>query len=57
MQLWVNLPRAQKWAEPRYQDLRGQEVGLVTTPDAGALLRVIAGEVGECMDPVQHKHR
>ncbi|MEJ7742290.1 MAG: pirin family protein [Nocardioidaceae bacterium] len=45
LQLWVNLPRAQKWAEPRYQDLRGNEVGLVATPDAGALLRVIAGEV------------
>jgi redox-sensitive bicupin YhaK (pirin superfamily) len=45
IQLWVNLPRKQKLAEPRYQDLRGGEVTLLTTPDAGALLRVIAGEV------------
>ena len=45
LQLWVNLPRAQKWADPRYQDLRSGEVGLVTTHDAGALLRIIAGEV------------
>ena len=45
IQLWVNLPRADKWAQPRYQDLRGGDVGLLTTPDGGALVRVIAGEV------------
>jgi redox-sensitive bicupin YhaK (pirin superfamily) len=45
LQLWVNLPRGQKWAAPRYQDLRAGEVGLLASPDGGALLRVIAGEV------------
>jgi redox-sensitive bicupin YhaK (pirin superfamily) len=44
-QLWVNLPRAQKWVDPRYQDLRAGTVGLVASADAGALVRVIAGEV------------
>src|SRR4051794_403496 len=33
LQLWVNLPRAQKFVAPRYQDLRGGQVGLLTTPD------------------------
>ena len=46
LQLWVNLPRAQKWVEPRYQDLRAQESVLLASADAGALLRVIAGDVG-----------
>jgi quercetin 2,3-dioxygenase len=46
IQLWVNLPRDQKWATPRYQDLRSSSLGLVTTADAGSLVRVIAGEVG-----------
>jgi quercetin 2,3-dioxygenase len=46
VQLWVNLPKAQKWAPPRYQDLRADEVGLLTTGDAGALVRVIAGSLG-----------
>src|SRR3954453_6161980 len=46
IQLWVNLPRAQKWAPPRYQDLRSSQLGLTTTSDAGALVRVIAGDVG-----------
>ncbi|HTW21496.1 MAG TPA: pirin family protein [Mycobacteriales bacterium] len=45
IQLWVNLPRAQKLVAPRYQDLRGGQVGLLTSPDAGALIRVIAGEI------------
>ncbi len=51
IQLWVNLPRSQKWVDPRYQDLRGGDVGLVTTPDAGALIRVIAGEVAGVAGP------
>ena len=46
IQLWVNLPRAQKWSPPRYQDIRAREVGLLASADGGALLRVIAGELG-----------
>jgi redox-sensitive bicupin YhaK (pirin superfamily) len=45
LQLWVNLPRALKWAAPRYQDLRAQEVALVSSSDGGALVRIIAGDV------------
>ena len=44
-QLWVNLPAAQKWAAPRYQDIRANEVALVSSPDGGSLVRVIAGDV------------
>ncbi|MBW1602274.1 pirin family protein [Streptomyces sp. JJ66] len=45
LQLWVNLPARDKMTDPRYQDIRGGEVKLLTTPDGGALLRVIAGEL------------
>jgi redox-sensitive bicupin YhaK (pirin superfamily) len=45
LQLWVNLPREQKWVPPRYQDLRGNSVALLSSADAGALVRVIAGAV------------
>jgi redox-sensitive bicupin YhaK (pirin superfamily) len=45
IQLWVNLPREKKLVAPRYQDLRGESVGLLTSADAGALIRVIAGDV------------
>ncbi|HEY0485885.1 MAG TPA: pirin family protein [Mycobacteriales bacterium] len=44
-QLWVNLPRALKLTDPRYQDIRAGKVALLSSPDGGALLRVIAGEV------------
>ena len=50
-QLWVNLPREQKWLAPHYQDLRASEVGLGTSSDAGALIRVIAGEVDGIKGP------
>jgi redox-sensitive bicupin YhaK (pirin superfamily) len=44
-QLWVNLPADQKWAAPRYQDIRASQVALASSPDGGTLVRVIAGEV------------
>jgi len=50
-QLWVNLPRSRKWADPRYQDLRADAVTLVASPDGGALLRIIAGEVAGFRGP------
>jgi len=45
VQLWVNLPASQKWSDPRYQDIRAGQVGLLASPDGSALIRVIAGEV------------
>jgi redox-sensitive bicupin YhaK (pirin superfamily) len=46
LQLWVNLPRVAKMIPPKYQDIRGREAALLTTPDGGSLIRVIAGEIG-----------
>ncbi len=51
LQLWVNLPRADKFLEPKYQDLRGDGVTLLTSPDGGALIRLIAGSLGEFEGP------
>lgn len=45
LQLWVNLPKADKMMAPRYQDIRGGQVQLLASPDGGALLRVIAGDL------------
>jgi redox-sensitive bicupin YhaK (pirin superfamily) len=45
IQLWVNLPAAKKWVNPRYQDIGRDRVTLLSSPDGGALVRVIAGEV------------
>jgi redox-sensitive bicupin YhaK (pirin superfamily) len=45
IQLWVNLPAADKWVAPRYQDIEPQAATLLSSPDGGALVRVIAGPV------------
>ncbi|GAY18870.1 pirin family protein [Mycobacterium sp. shizuoka-1] len=45
IQLWVNLPRRDKFVEPRYQSIDGPAVRLLSSADGGALVRVIAGDV------------
>jgi len=61
-QLWVNLPAAQKWADPRYQDLEANQVALAATDDAGAVLRLIAGDLagvtgpGDTRTPIVYGH-
>ncbi len=51
IQLWVNLPSRDKMVTPRYQDIRAERVSLLTTPDGGALVRVIAGALGQAHGP------
>ncbi len=45
IQLWVNLPARQKMIPPAYQSLEAEQVTLVTSIDAGTLVRLIAGDV------------
>jgi redox-sensitive bicupin YhaK (pirin superfamily) len=44
-QLWVNLPAKDKMRAPAYQNLEAENVVLLASPDGGALVRVIAGDV------------
>jgi len=46
VQLWVNLPAAQKMSPPRYQAIEGSQLALLTSADGGALVRLIAGDLG-----------
>ena len=46
VQLWVNLPAKKKMIPPAYQGIDAAAVKLAVSTDAGALVRVIAGEVG-----------
>jgi redox-sensitive bicupin YhaK (pirin superfamily) len=45
LQLWVNLPASKKWLDPHYQGIEAGHVLLLASPDGGALVRVIAGDV------------
>ncbi|CAM3099236.1 pirin family protein [Stackebrandtia soli] len=51
VQLWVNLPKSAKWAKPRYQDIKGGNLTLLSSSDGGALVRLIAGNLGEHSGP------
>jgi redox-sensitive bicupin YhaK (pirin superfamily) len=45
LQLWVNLPAKDKMSTPRYQSLEGEQVRLLASPDGGALVRLVAGDL------------
>ena len=51
VQLWVNLPKAEKWTPPQYQDLEADQVRLVASEDGGAFVRLIAGDLGGIRGP------
>jgi redox-sensitive bicupin YhaK (pirin superfamily) len=51
LQLWVNLPRADKMAPPRYQEIKSNEIP-VTEPVPGARVKVVAGDVFDARGPV-----
>lgn len=51
IQLWVNLPSVKKMIPPAYQNLEADLVKLVTTADAGTIIRIIAGEIDGVKGP------
>jgi quercetin 2,3-dioxygenase len=51
VQLWVNLPAALKMTSPRYQAITADSLRLLTSDDGGALVRLIAGDVGDFTGP------
>jgi redox-sensitive bicupin YhaK (pirin superfamily) len=51
IQLWVNLPARDKMIPPAYQGLEADDVTLLSSPDGGALVRVIAGDVAGYAGP------
>ena len=62
VQLWVNLPKTQKWTPPQYQDLDADKVVLITSDDRGAIVRLIAGDLagfqgpGSTHTPITYAH-
>lgn len=51
-QLWVNLPRSGKMMKPRYQEIKNEDIPVVT-PQKGITIRVICGVVGGVKGPVR----
>ena len=57
VQLWVNLPRKDKFATPKYQAIEGNQVKLLSSQDGGSLVRIIAGEIDQQVDPMSPAER
>ena len=51
VQLWVNLPATQKRSTPRYQGINANAATLLASEDAGAVVRLIAGDLGGFRGP------
>jgi quercetin 2,3-dioxygenase len=51
LQLWVNLPRADKMSPPRYQEIKADEIPVIE-PAPGARVKVVAGDVFGARGPV-----
>ncbi|MHC2625482.1 redox-sensitive bicupin YhaK (pirin superfamily) [Bradyrhizobium huanghuaihaiense] len=50
VQLWINMPKGAKHAEPAYRHVRAQEIPLL--PHTGAV-RLVAGQIGDVAGPVR----
>ncbi|MFZ0449805.1 MAG: pirin family protein [Desulfatiglandaceae bacterium] len=51
-QLWANLPGSQKMMEPRYRDVKREQIPEVVLPE-GTRVRVICGRVDDAIGPVR----
>lgn len=51
LQLWVNLPAAQKMSAPRYQEIKAGKIPWLN-PGKDVAIRLIAGRYGEAVGPV-----
>ncbi len=52
LQLWVNLPAAQKMMDPRYRDVRRTDIPVIS-PSPGVTIRIVCGSVGDARGPVR----
>jgi redox-sensitive bicupin YhaK (pirin superfamily) len=51
-QLWANLPASQKMMDPRYRDVKADQIPQVRL-DNGTEIKIICGQVGETLGPVR----
>ncbi|MEZ4272694.1 MAG: pirin family protein [Myxococcota bacterium] len=53
VQLWVNLPAADKMSPPRYQGILNEQIPTVNLPAGQGSVRVIAGSYADVVGPAQ----
>lgn len=53
IQLWINLPKAHKMAQPAYQDIKSEAIPVISKDEGKVELRVVAGELEEVKGPAK----
>jgi len=52
-QLWANLPASHKMMDPRYRDLKSNEIPEISLNDDNVKIKIICGEINGTKGPVQ----
>jgi redox-sensitive bicupin YhaK (pirin superfamily) len=52
VQLWINMPKGGKHAEPAYRHVKASEIPTVTADDGRGLVRLVAGSLGDLKGPI-----
>lgn len=53
IQLWVNLPKKDKWADPGYQAITNEQMGKINLPDETGNITVVAGTFSGTKGPAK----
>ncbi|KAA3437729.1 pirin family protein [Rufibacter hautae] len=53
IQLWVNVPKKDKMAPPRYQELRSGSIPVISTAEGKGTIRVVSGNYGGVPGPAE----
>jgi redox-sensitive bicupin YhaK (pirin superfamily) len=52
VQLWINMPKANKHDEPSYRHVRAQEIPVLETADGKGRTRLVAGRLNQHVGPI-----
>lgn len=53
IQLWINLPKAQKMVQPDYQDIKSDDIPTIELADGQSTIRLVAGSLMDRHGPAQ----
>ncbi|WP_295137078.1 pirin family protein [uncultured Reyranella sp.] len=52
VQLWINMPKGSKHAEPAYRHVKASEIPTVTADEGRVVARLVAGSLGDLRGPI-----
>ncbi len=52
VQLWINMPKGSKHAEPAYRHVKASEIPTVTADEGRTVVRLVAGSLGDLKGPI-----